>query len=277
MAIDSHHHFWSFDPAEYAWIDQEVGILNRDFMPADLEAAVSGLGIDGVVSVQARCSLDETDALLEHGAENPLVRGVVGWVPLKANPGECLDSLTSNPLLKGVREICQGEPAENFFANDAFSAGVRELTRRDLVYDLLLFQDQLSDVIRFVDSHPSQRFVLDHIAKPEIRSSGFADDWAIQLRELAERSQVIACKFSGVVTEVRDEDWGVGLIRPYFETALEAFGPDRLMFGSDWPVCLLRTSYSDWVRVARELSGSMLSPSEADRFWEKNAIGAYSL
>ena len=276
-AIDSHHHFWRFDQAEYEWIEEGMTTLRRDFLCLELREATDGLEVEGVVSVQARTNVEETDFLLAEGRSCPLVKGVVGWVPLKDPAvGDLLDRWSGDPLFRGVREICQGAPDSEFFANGDFDRGIGELTHRDLPYDLLLYEDQLEVVIRFVDRHPDQRFVVDHIAKPVIRAAAFAEAWAGRIRELAKRENVVACKLSGVVTEVRDGAWDLDLLRPYFEVVLEAFGSERLMFGSDWPVCLLRSGYARWMGAVRDFMAG-LPESEQQAIWAGNADRTYGL
>lgn len=275
--VDSHHHFWNYDAAEYTWIDPSMGILMRDYTCESLRAAATGLRVTGAVSVQARTVTAETDYLLKEGAQCPLVSGVVGWAPLKdPAAGELLDRWRENPLFKGVREICQGADNAEFFDNAAFNRGIAELTIRGLPFDLLLYEGQLPAAIRFVDRHPEQAFIVDHIAKPAIRKDAFPVEWARQLAELARRPNVVACKFSGVVTEVRDPGWDAQLLRPYFAAAFDAFGAQRLMFGSDWPVCLLRTGYGEWVATAAELTAS-LGQDEATAFFSATARRVYRL
>ena len=253
-----------------------MSVLRRDYLADDLVVELDAARISGVVSVQARQSLEETQALLAIAQDQPRVLGVVGWVPLKSDQlASVLEQLSHQPLLKGVRHVVQDEVDDEFLLGDAFNRGIRQLADYDLTYDLLIFERQLLAAIRFVDRHPAQRIVLDHIAKPRIAASRFDDAWAKHIRELAQRDNVV-CKFSGVVTEVRDPSWSVEIIRPYWQTALEAFGPSRLMFGSDWPVCLLRTSYQRWVETVAELA-SDLSASEQAAFWSQNAIEAYRL
>jgi L-fuconolactonase len=273
---DAHHHFWAYDPPQFGWINDAMAVLRRDFGPGELEAAIAGTGVDGVISVQARSSLDETAFLLAEARQCDLVKGVVGWVPLSdPNVGAMLDPLVENLWFKGVREVIQGQPDDAFFGNHAFHRGLHELTRRDVPFDLLVHAHQLQSAMRFVDAHPEQRFVLDHIGKPVIRREAFDAEWARDLRALAERERVL-CKFSGVVTEVRDDRWDAALIRPYFETALEAFGARRLLFGSDWPVCLTRTRYDGWVEVVRELAAP-LTADERQAFFVDNTRHAYTL
>lgn len=277
MRIDSHHHFWNFSPSEYAWIGESKSVLRRDFGPKDLRECVEPANIGGVVSVQARQTVFETEWLLELAESHPdLIRGVVGWVPLAAaDVQEEIERLSHFPLLKSVRHVVQDEPDDAFILGADFNRGVSLLESYGMVYDILIFAKHLPNTITFVDRHPHQQFVLDHIAKPTIRESEFDHQWAKNLRELAKRENV-TCKFSGVATEVRDDSWSVDVIRPYWDVAIEAFGPKRLMYGSDWPVCLLRSKYSEWVAAVTLLS-SQLSPAEQAEFWGGTATRAYRL
>jgi L-fuconolactonase len=275
VKIDAHHHFWHYSPEEYGWIDDAMGAIRRDFLPADLAATLKPEHVDGVVSVQARQTVEETRWLLSLARENSFVKGVVGWVPLAEDAvGDLLDELLAEPRLKGVRHVVQGEPNPKFLEGAAFNAGVCEVTSRGLVYDLLIFARQLPPAIDFVDRHPGQIFVLDHIAKPVVQ--GLPDSiWTRNLRDLAHRENVY-CKFSGVVTEVPGWQWTPELLRPYFDVVMEAFGPSRLMFGSDWPVCLVATEYARWVDFV-EKSAAPLSASERMRLLGGTAVEAYKL
>ncbi|MBC8352614.1 MAG: amidohydrolase family protein [Planctomycetes bacterium] len=276
MQIDSHHHFWNYDPVQYDWIGPDMSVLRRDFLPAHLAAEIERAGIDGVVSVQARQSIEETTRLIELAAEFDFIRGVVGWIPLTSPDVEAVvESLTQSPWLKAVRHVVQDEPDEEFILGADFNRGISQLQQFGLVYDILIYAKHLANSIRFVDQHPNQPFVLDHIAKPTIRGTEFHAAWAAGLRELARRDHV-TCKFSGVVTEVRDGEWSPELIRRYWDVAIEAFGPKRLMFGSDWPVCLLRTGYGNWVATVREFIADLSADEQAD-IMGTNAVRAYSL
>lgn len=276
MLIDSHHHLWTYSAEEFGWISDSMSVLKRDFVLEDLRGVAAESRVDGFVAVQARESIEETTELLGYAAKEPLIRGVVGWVPL-ADPGlsEVLDRFADNPVLKGVRHVVQDEPDDRFILGRDFNRGVSELAGRGLVYDILIYARQLPASIEFVDQHPGLEMVLDHIAKPTIVSSRFDKEWEIHFRELAKRSNV-TCKFSGVLTEVRDPVWSLEMIRPYWDVALESFTPKRLMFGSDWPVCLLRTGHHQWVETVRELA-SELSPSEQEDLFAKTALKAYHL
>lgn len=247
MKIDAHQHFWSYDPVQYDWIDDSMRAIRRDFLPADLAPLAAAAGISGTVAVQARQSLAETDWLLSLAEAHPdLVRGVVGWVPLRergADIGAVLENYSARPALKGVRHVLQGEP-DAYFDDPAFNAALAVLPAHGLSYDLLVFARQLPAALRLVDRHPGLPIVLDHIAKPVVQGPPSAS-WERDLRELARRDHV-CCKFSGVVTEAPGWTWSTELVRAYFDVALEAFGPRRLMFGSDWPVCLVASGYAIW-------------------------------
>ncbi len=253
-----------------------MNVLRRDYLPSSLYQEINDTQIEGVISVQAQQSVAETERLLEHARSNPWIRGVVGWLPLADPSIEAhLDRLATQDRLKGVRHVVQDEPDDGFLSQPSFHRGIALLERYGLVYDILILARQLPFVIPFVDRHPDQIFVLDHIAKPTVRSEEFDHDWSVHLRELAQRPNVY-CKFSGVVTEVRDATWSVATLQPYWDVAIEAFTSKRLMFGSDWPVCLLKSSYADWVRAVRTLSDS-LSDSEQSNFWGQTASKAYRL
>ena len=274
--IDSHHHLWNFSPEEFPWIDPGMETLRRDFSADDLSCAASPAGVEGFVAVQARQSVAETAFLLAHANSDPRSMGVVGWVPLSGREAEpALERAAADPLLKGVRHVIHDEPDDDFILGRTFNDGVRLLAPRGLVYDILIFPKHLERTATFVDQHPHQSFVLDHLGKPAISGAAFDRSWAVAFRELARRENVV-CKLSGLVTEVRDSTWDTPLLTPYIETALEAFGPHRLMFGSDWPVCLLRASYSEWAEAART-SLARLSADERLEILSNTAKRVYGL
>lgn len=283
MLIDSHHHLWAYSPAEYPWIIDQMSVLRSDFLGPELNDVARQSGVDGFVTVQARQSLAETSAMIEIARQHRRILGVVGWVPLAdPNVADYLSAYALSPELKGVRHVVQDEPDDRFLLGKDFSAGVAKLADFGLVYDILIYARQLPAAIDFADRHPNLRLVLDHIAKPTILADQFDDAWEKNIRELAKRAHVI-CKFSGVATEIRKSitsdssgDWSIDDIRRYWDVALDAFTPPRLMFGSDWPVCLLRTSHHRWLETVRELASS-LSSAEQTQLFSKTAIDTYKL
>ena len=275
MKIDSHHHFWKFDPAEFGWISDRMSVLRSDYLPADLKQEIERVGIDGVVSVQARQTLEETNWLLELADKHPFLRGVVGWVPLAApDVRKQLEAFANRPKLKGIRHIVQDEPDESFILRDDFNAGIRALADSGLAYDLLIFERHLPQAIEFVDRHPKQVFVLDHLAKPRAKDHE-VEPWRTNIRRIAERENVF-CKLSGLLTEADWKDWTEGQLSVYLGTVLDAFGPRRVMFGSDWPVCLLASSYERWHDVVARFC-EKLSAEEQARVFGGTAIEAYRL
>lgn len=276
VRIDAHQHFWRYSAADYAWIDDGMRAIRRDFLPQDLAPVLTETKIGGTIAVQARQSLVETDWLLELSDDFPLIQGVVGWVPLAqegAAIGELLEHYRAHPRFKGVRHVLQAEP-DGYFSVPHFNAALREVARLGLTYDLLILARQLTAAIAWVDRHPTLRIVLDHIAKPVVSGSP-SSEWCASLRELARRPHVF-CKFSGVVTEVPGWEWSPDLVRPYFEVALEAFGPNRLMFGSDWPVCLVATDYARWHATVATFV-QPLSSDERDAIMGGTAAAFYQL
>jgi L-fuconolactonase len=275
MKIDAHHHFWKYDPVRYSWMNESMEILKKDYQPADLQVEIEKAEIGGVVSVQADQSMLETDELLDHAAQRDFIKGVVGWFPL-ADPAveEVLAEYADNPWLKGVRHVVQDEPDDRFILGEAFNEGIRKLEQFDLIYDILIYERQLGSSIEFVDLHPNLPFVLDHIAKPRI-GDGLMEPWKEQMFEMSRRENV-TCKLSGMATEAKWAEWTSDQLRPYMEVALDAFGPDRLMFGSDWPVARLAVDYMPWVNLCREFISS-LSTDEREAIEGGNAIRVYQL
>tara|TARA_Y100000588_G_scaffold131453_1_gene144053 strand:- start:1516 stop:2343 length:828 start_codon:yes stop_codon:yes gene_type:complete len=262
MKIDSHHHFWNYDPIEYSWMNENMGVLKRDFGPLDLKKEIDVVGIDGVVSVQASQTIAETETLLRHAAEEAFIKGVVGWFPLAdENVAEIMAPYADNPLLKGVRHVVQDEPDDRFILGESFNRGVASLKEFDLVYDILIYERQLAASIEFVDKHPDLVFVLDHVAKPRIRDN-LMEPWATLMKQMAERPNV-TCKLSGMATEGEWGNWTESQMVSYMGVALEAFGPDRLMFGSDWPVALLAVDYSSWVGLVRRFISTLSIDEQA--------------
>jgi L-fuconolactonase len=266
---------WKYDPKEYAWIDDSKRVIRRDFLPADLKKEIDQVGIAGAVSVQARQTIEETNWLLSLAAAHPFIRGVVGWAPL-TDPriANILEPLAAKPKLKAIRHVIQDEPDNNFILRDDFNAGMQVLQHYHLIYDILIYERHLPQAIRFVDRHSNQVFVLDHVAKPRIKDHVISP-WRENIIELAKREHVY-CKISGMVTEADYKTWTPQDLQPYFDTVLAAFGPRRLMFGSDWPVCLVATSYSRWFSVV-SAQIAKLSQAEQDRIMGGTALEAYRL
>ena len=270
MKIDSHHHFWKYDPVTYSWMNEKMGVLKKDYQPEDLKAEINSSNIDGVISVQADQSMRETDDLLKHANEHSFIQGVVGWFPLAEPELEgLLERYASNPWLKGVRHVVQDEPDDRFILGDAFNAGIRRLKPHNLVYDILIYERQLGASIEFVDRHPGQVFVLDHVAKPRIGDQ-VIEPWKTQMFDMAKRENVY-CKLSGMATEADWQSWTKEDLWPYIEIALEAFGPARMMLGSDWPVARLAVEYGDWINLCRE---SISSLSETERALVEGGVAA---
>lgn len=270
--IDTHHHFWRYNPVDFDWIGDEMACLRRHFGPEELEPVLRRHGVDRVISVQARQSVEETSDLLEYKRQYSRIAGVIGWLPLRSeNLARWLESFsTHQKALVGLRHVVQGEPP-GFLDDTALNQGIQQLTSRGLVFDLLVFAHQLSETIRFVDRHPGQIFVLDHLGKPPIRS-GAIEPWKSDIRELAARQNVF-CKISGGITEL-DLNWEPDRLKPYLDEALEAFGADRLMFGSNWPVIESAGGYDRWLSFVRDWA-ARLSMTEQDSLFASCAERVY--
>lgn len=274
MLIDSHHHVWRYTQEEFDWISKDMSVLRRDFSMTEYDALLKANGIDGAVAIEARQTIGETEWLLQQAQEYPRLKGVIGWLPLASSQiAPLLDRFCEHEKFKGVRHVVQAEN-EGFLCGEGFNDGIAHLTRRNLAYDILIVEHQLPATIEFIDRHPHQTFILDHIAKPLIRD-GVLQPWRACIREIAKRDNVV-CKISGFVTEADFENWTIGDLQPYWETALEFFGPNRLMFGSDWPVCLVATDYSHWLEVVRDWAAPLSDNEQASIFGE-TAIRAYRL
>ena len=273
--IDAHHHLWRYSALEYEWLDEGMKALQRDFLPQDLVRELEAAGIDGTVAVQARQTMEETRWLLEQADKCPAIRGVVGWAPIAGeNFPEVMEEFEDRPKLKGLRHVIQAEKDDNYILRADFNAGIEAMQDSGLVYDILISERHLPQAIDFVDEYPHQVFVLDHIAKPLI-GNGVMEPWAENLRELALRRNVW-CKVSGLVTEADWSSWSPATLRPYLDVVVEAFGADRLMAGSDWPVCLVAAQYGQWFEVLREYFAEF-SESERDAIFGGTAVDVYGL
>ena len=273
--IDAHHHLWRYTPEEYGWIDDAMRALRRDFLPEDLTVAMRASEVDGAVVVQARQTLEETRWLLELANGCVAIRGVVGWAPIAGTEFQAsMEEFACRPKLKGLRHIVQAEPDENYLLREDFNHGIRAMQGSGLVYDILIYERHLPQAIEFVDRHPEQVFVLDHVAKPRIRE-GVLEPWATRMREFAKRENVW-CKVSGMVTEADWGAWTPETLRPYLDVVVEAFGPERLMAGSDWPVCLVACGYAQWFEVLERYFGGF-SETERDAVFGGTATSVYRL
>ena len=275
MRIDSHQHFWHYSATEYPWIGSGMERLAADQLPADLESLARPEGIGGSVAVQARQSLQESRWLLDLAAAHPFIKGVVGWVDLQSPEVERqIEELAARPRFVGVRHVVQDEPDPGFLLGEAFGNGLQHLAKHHLTYDLLLYPQQLPAAATLVGRFPAQPFVLDHLAKPRIRT-GELEPWSRDLAALA-RHENVTCKLSGLVTEAVWRGWQRNQFTPYLEVALEVFGPARLMFGSDWPVCQVAAEYGEVVGIVADFL-SRLSAREQQGVWGANAIRFYHL
>jgi L-fuconolactonase len=248
MNIDSHQHFWKYNPAEYGWISDQMKVLRRDYLPAGLWPELQRNSFHGSIAVQARQTLTETQWLLELADQNPFIKGVVGWIDLCAADAEQqILKFVKNPRFVGVRHIIQDEPDEAFMLRAEFINGLRCLQKYDLTYDLLIFPKHLTNAIKLVDQFPGMRFVIDHLAKPLIKKQ-IISSWREGLIEIAHYPNTW-CKISGMVTEADWQNWKYEDFVPYLDTVLESFGPDRVLIGSDWPVCTLAGNYHKVIAI----------------------------
>lgn len=275
MTIDAHQHFWKYDSFKHAWIDDSMSVIRQDFMPSDLEKVYAKNGIDGCLAVQADQTLEETNFLLWLSAKYGFIKGVVGWVDLRAgNVNEILEEYSQHEKIKGFRHIVQGESDHNFLLRPDFLRGISFLEKYDFVYDILIFPHQLGAALEFVKRFPHQKFVMDHIAKPYIKD-GYFEGWAVLMKEIAKQENV-HCKLSGMITEADFNSWTPDQINPYMDLVLNAFGSDRVMFGSDWPVCLVAGEYAQVKRLVTDFI-SKLSLIEQAQIMGTNAIQFYNL
>jgi L-fuconolactonase len=262
LQVDTHQHFWNYDPAEYAWIDDRMTPLRRDFLPLDARREMDAIGAIACIAVQVRQTLDETAWLLELADEFPFIAGVIGWVDLQAPDVDAqLARVAAHSRLVGIRHIVQAEP-DGFLERPAFLRGIARLEPFDLTYDILVYARQMPAAVAFARACPRQRFVLDHLGKPDVRAQEY-QSWRAQLNQLAALPNV-HCKLSGLVTEADWGSWKPEQLRPYLDAALDAFGPDRLMIGSDWPVCTLAGTYKDVIGVTLNAIGEY-SVTEQER------------
>jgi L-fuconolactonase len=275
MKIDAHQHFWHYDPVKDSWIDDSMSVLKRDFLPSELKEEMEVNQIDACVAIQADQSEIESQFLLDLAETHSFIKGVVGWLDLRAkNLEERLAHFTTNKKFKGLRHIVQAEPDPSFLMRDDFQSGISLLSKYGLTYDILILPKHLGSALELVKQFPEQPFVIDHLAKPQIKEQVFSP-WREQIQELAKAPNVF-CKVSGLVTEANWHNWKMEDIRPYLDIAFNAFGIDRLMFGSDWPVCKLAGSYTTTCVLMEEYMMDFSAEDQA-KFWGQNAVKFYNL
>jgi L-fuconolactonase len=275
LKIDSHQHFWKFDPVRDSWIDDSMAAIRRDFYPQDLEPILNKHNIDGCIAVQADQSEAETEFLLSLAEKHDFIKGVVGWVNLMdPHVRERIAYYSSFKKLKGIRHVLQGEPDRAYMLNPQFMKGIAALKNYDLAYDILIFPDQLGYTNQFVKNISGVRYVIDHIAKPDIKNHNI-EKWANNMKIIAQHENVW-CKVSGMVTEADWKNWEISDFEPYLDVIFEAFGANRVMFGSDWPVCNVAGGYDKMISIVENYI-SRLSADEQSLFWGLNAIEFYKL
>lgn len=270
--IDSHQHYWRYDPHDYEWIDESMSVIQRDFLPPDAATVMDAAGVRAAIAVQARQTLAETEWLLQLANAHSTIAAVVGWIDLQGDVDAQLAGLADTKLA-GVRHIVQAEP-DGFLLRPAFLNGIARLRRFGLTYDILVYARQMGDAIVFASRFPDQPFVLDHLGKPDLRA-GEITRWRRDCEALAALPNVW-CKLSGLVTEADWKTWTPGQLRPYLDAALNAFGPARVMMGSDWPVCLVAATYADVVALVEDALDDY-SSDERQQILGGNAARFYDL
>ncbi len=274
VRIDSHQHFWKYDPVKDAWITPDMEAIRKDFLPGDLGPLLRASGIDGCVHVQVDQSAKETLKMLRLADEHPFIKGIVGWVDF-LSPGikDQLAYLHQYKKLKGFRHIVQAEP-DGFLLQKDFLRGIKSLAEFGYTYDILIYPRQLQEAAQFVRQFPDQKFILDHMAKPLIRERGL-EPWKKYIASLASAGNIY-CKLSGMVTEADWKKWEPADFLPYLDVVFNCFGPQRLLYGSDWPVCLLASTYQQQLAVVENYINPLTS-SEKLRIMGKNAVQFYNL
>jgi L-fuconolactonase len=272
--IDAHQHFWKYDPLVHEWINEDMSVIQKDFLPADLRPVLQGNKIEGCIAVQADQSDKETDFLVGLAAGNDFIKGVVGWTDLcSADIEEKLSRYHERPSVKGFRHILQGEEP-SFMLQPDFLNGISLLAKFGFTYDILIYPKHLTAALKLVEKFPEQRFVIDHIAKPNIRE-GLIKEWKMGMQAIAKHENV-SCKISGMVTEADWKKWSADELAPYLDAVTASFGADRLLYGSDWPVCLVAASYQEMITPVRNYF-SEFSETEQEKIFGLNAISFYHL
>ena len=276
MRIDAHQHFWKYDPTRHAWITEEMSALRQDFLPENLTPELEANQIDASVSVQAEQSEEETQFLLRLAERNPRIAGVVGWLDLRSpGIGKRLEHFSREKKLSGFRHFAQDEPDDHFLTGEEFVRGVKSLRAHGFTYDILIYPRQLPAARELVERLPDQRFVIDHLAKPDIKNGRRTKEWTNHIRAISQNKNTY-CKVSGLVTEANWASWKTRDFRPYLDVVFQAFGTDRLMFGSDWPVCLMAASYGQVRQIVEDYLGGQ-GEAEIGKIFGGNAIRFYNL
>lgn len=275
LRIDAHQHFWNFDPAKHVWMNEEMGVLKKNFLPSDLEPLLKKCNIDACVAVQANQAEEENDFLFELANQNEMIKGIVGWVDLKSEYLlERLEHYSQISKIKGFRHVIHDEPDLDFMIQPSFMKGVSALKKYGYTYDILIFAAHLPNTLKFIKNLPNQAFIIDHIAKPKIKK-GEIETWEKQLKEVAKFENVY-CKISGMVTEADWLNWQKEDFTKYLDTVVNAFGTKRILYGSDWPVCTLAATYENQYTIVKEYF-SRFSQTEQDLFFGGNATHFYNL
>lgn len=275
LRIDSHQHFWNYDPKKHVWMNDAMKILKTDYLPHDLELLLKHSNLDGCIAVQANQAEIENDFLLSLANQYDFIKGVVGWIDLQAkNVAERLEYYQNFSKMKGFRHIIQDEQDIDFMLRPAFMQGVSMLKRFDFTYDILIFAVHLPNTLLFIKAFPDQPFVIDHIAKPNIKA-GEMETWERYMKEISSYENVY-CKISGMVTEADWKNWKKEDFTKYLDVVVEAFGTDRIMYGSDWPVCTLAASYDQQFNIIKEYFANF-SKTEQESFFGTNTSKFYHL
>ncbi len=275
LRIDSHQHFWKFDPVRDSWINDDMSVIQKDFLPADLDPLLKQNGFDGCVTVQSDQSEAENEFQLNNAIQHDFIKGVIGWVDLcSPQVEERLAYYSQFSKMKGFRHVLQGEKNRAFMLQPVFMNGIRLLKKYHFTYDILIFPDQLKHTLEFVKAFPDQPFVIDHIAKPYIKDKK-TDEWRKDMEAIAEHENV-HCKISGMVTEADWKQWKSEDFTPYIEAVVNAFGANRIIYGSDWPVCLVAASYEKMLGIVQDHFVSFTS-NEKELFFGGNAVKFYNL
>lgn len=273
--IDAHQHFWHYDPAKHVWMTEQMSVLKTDYLPTNLEQLLQRCDLDGCIAVQANQAEEENEFLLKLAAKNHFIKGIVGWVDLRAkNAEERLEYYQQFPKMKGFRHIIHDEADLDFMLQPAFLRGISKLNSFGYTYDILIFAAHLPNTLQFIKNFPDQPFVIDHMAKPNIKM-GEIDTWEKQLKKVAAH-QNVHCKISGMVTEADWQNWQKENFTQYLDVVVEAFGIERIMYGSDWPVCTLAANYEQQFGIVKDYF-SQFGQSEQAQFWGKNAATFYHL